>query len=81
MKLSSLSMARDFIVLSVSVEKAAAWGKVDLSAIRVAYRKTLSDTPLMLTPSSIVENSDGSLSVEVPVLAGDSGFFQVVFQK
>jgi uncharacterized repeat protein (TIGR02543 family) len=81
MKLSSLSMARNFIVLSVSVEKAAAWGKVDLSAIKVTYRKTLSDTPLMLTPSSIVENSDGSLSVEVPVLAGDSGFFQVVFQK
>ena len=81
MKLSSLSMARNFIVLSVSVEKAAAWGKVDLSAIKVTYRKTLSGTPLMLTPSSIVENSDGSLSVEVPVLAGDSGFFQVVFQK
>jgi hypothetical protein len=81
MKLSSLSMARNFIVLSVSVEKAAAWGKVDLSAIKVAYRKTLSDEPLMLTPSAIVENPDGSLSVEVPVPAGDSGFFQVVFQK
>jgi hypothetical protein len=35
----------------------------------------------MLTPSAIVENPDGSLSVEVPVPAGDSGFFQVVFQK
>jgi hypothetical protein len=81
MKLSSLSMARNFIVLSVSVEKAAAWGKVDLSAIKVAYRKTLSDEPLMLTPSAIVENPDGSLSVEVPVPVGDSGFFQVVFQK
>mgnify|MGYP003302976080 CR=1 FL=1 len=81
MKLSSLSMARNFIVLSVSVEKAAAWGEVDLSAIKVAYRKTLSDEPLMLTPSAIVENPDGSLSVEVPVPAGDSGFFQVVFQK
>jgi uncharacterized repeat protein (TIGR02543 family) len=81
MKLSSLSMARDFIVLSVSVENAAAWGKVDLSAIKVAYRKTLSDEPLMLMPSAIVENPDGSLSVEVPVPAGDSGFFQVVFQN
>ena len=81
MKLSSLSMARNFIVLSVSVEKAAAWGKVDLSAIKVAYRKTLSNEPLMLTPSAIVENPDGSLSVEVPEPAGDSGFFQVVFQE
>ena len=81
MKLSSLSMARNFIVLSVSVEKAAAWGKVDLSSIKVAYRRNLSDEPYMLTPSAIAENPDGSLSVEVPEPAGDSGFFQVVLQK
>ena len=81
MTLSSLAMSASEIELSVSVEKAASWGKVDVLHIKVAYRESLSDAPTMLDPSSVTENADGSLTVKVVAPKGNSGFFQVVLEK
>ena len=58
-----------------------AWGKVDLSHVKVAYRGSLSEKPIMLDPSSVTENADGSLTVQVVAPKGNSGFFQVVLEK
>ena len=81
MTLSSLAVSAREIELSVSVEKAVSWGKVDLSLVKVAYRESLSEKPTMLDPSSVTENADGSLTVKVVAPKGDSGFFQVVLEK
>ena len=81
MTLSSLAMSASEIELSVSVEKAASWGKVDTSLVKVAYRESLSEKPIMLDPSSVTENVDGSLTVKVVAPKGNSGFFQVVLEK
>ena len=81
MTLSSLAVSAREIELSVSVEKAASWGKVDLSLVKVAYRESLSEKPIMLAPSSVTENADGSLTVKVVAPKGNSGFFQVVLEN
>ena len=81
MTLSSLAVSAMEIELSVSVEKAASWGKVDLSLVKVAYRESLSEKPIMLGPSSVTENADGSLTVKVVAPKGNSGFFQVVLEN
>jgi uncharacterized repeat protein (TIGR02543 family) len=81
MTLSSLAVSAMEIELSVSVEKAASWGKVDTSLVKVAYRESLSEKPIMLDPSSVTENADGSLTVKVVAPKGNSGFFQVVLEK
>ena len=79
--LSQLSLAADEISLSVSVEKAASWGTIDPLAVKVSFRKNLSDEPLILDPISVVENGDGSLTVKVASQGTESGFFQVVYLK
>jgi uncharacterized repeat protein (TIGR02543 family) len=81
MTLSLLAVSAREIELSVSVEKAASWGMVDLSLVKVAYRESLSEKPIMLGPSSVTENADGSLTVKVVAPKGNSGFFQVVLEK
>ena len=81
MTLSSLAISAKEIVLSVSVEKAAQWGKVDLSLVKVAYRESLSEKPTILNPLFVTENPDGSLTVRVVAPKGNSGFFQVVLEK
>ena len=79
--LSQLSLAVDEISLSVSVEKAASWGNIDPLAVKVSFWKNLSEEPLILDPSSVVENEDGSLTVKVASQGTESGFFQVVYLK
>jgi hypothetical protein len=81
MTLASLAMSTNEIELSVSVEKAAQWGKVDLSLVKVAYRESLSEKSTILNPLSVTENPDGSLTVRVVAPKSDSGFFQVVLEK
>ena len=81
MALSSLAVSAREIEFLVSVEKAALWGKVDLSLVKVAYRESLSEKPIMLGPSSVMENADGSLIVKVVAPKGNSGFFQVVLEN
>ena len=78
---AALSVEQNTVRLTVSVGRAADWGKVDAGAVRVTYRKTLGSAPQTLKPSAVVENADGSLTVEVTRPAGDSGFFQTTYEK
>lgn len=78
---SSLSVGQETVRLTVSVDRAAKWGKVDAGAVRVTYRATLGSAPQTLKPSAVVENADGSLTVEMARPAGDSGFFQTTYEK
>ena len=66
------------IILNISVEKAAEWGEVNLSALRVEYRAKLDAASQVLLPSSAVREADGSITLELNVPDGDeSGFFRV----
>lgn len=78
---AALSVEQNTVRLTVSVGRAADWGKVDAGAVRVTYRKTLGSVPQTLKPSAVVENADGSLTVEVTRPAGDSGFFRATYEK
>ena len=78
---AALSVEQNTVRLTVSVGRVAEWGKVDAGAVRVTYRKTLGSAPQTLKPSAVVENADGSLTVEVTRPAGDSGFFQATYEK
>ena len=80
-KLSALSLTQNEIELFVSVEKAASWGRIDIAAIKISYRESLSDEPIVLEPSSVVENADGSLTVKTLASGSERGFFQVVYIK
>ena len=63
--------------LAVGVTRAAEWGRVDASRVRVEFRARLGDAPQLLTPRSVTHNADGSMNVEVAVPEGSSGFFRV----
>ena len=63
--------------LAVGVERAAAWGEVDVSRLRVVYQEQLGDAPTDLVPRAVVREADGSLTVEVAAPEGPSGFFRV----
>ena len=62
--------------LAVGVTRAAEWGQVDASRVRVEYRARLGDAPQLLTPR-VTPNADGSMNLEVDVPGGSSGFFRV----
>ena len=69
------------VFLSVDVERASAWGEVDVSRLRVAYRASLGDAPTDLVPRAVTHEADGSLTVEVDAPEGPSGFFRVKLVK
>ena len=69
------------MLLSVSVEKAASWGEVNTDKISVNYSANLGDEPEVIKPDSVTKNGDGSLTVEVTVPEGQSGFFQTTIAE
>ena len=69
------------VQLSVGVARAAAWGEVDLSRLRVVYRAQLGDAPTDLVPDRVVQGADGSLTLDVTAPDGPSGFFGVKLLK
>ena len=77
LRTASLAVSGRTVRLAVAVERAAAWGVVDASALRVEYRAQLGDAPAVLTPRAVVREADGSLMLEVEAPEGDSGFFRV----
>ena len=79
--MSTLGMRGTSVRLTVSVEKAAEWGQVDLGAIRVKYRNTLSDPATVLTPTAATRNADGTVTLEVAPPEGTSGFFQTIIKR
>ncbi len=81
LKMAAVDVSEKRVKLTVSVEKAASWGEVDTSAVRVKYRSSLTESAQMLSPDSVVRNPDGSITVEVIPPEGGSGFFQTVIEK
>ena len=77
LRMAALAVSGRTVRLAVAVERAAAWGVVDASALRVEYRAQLGDAPAVLMPRAVVREADGSLTVEVEAPEGDSGFFRV----
>ena len=70
-------LAPQNVHLSVGVARASTWGEVDASRLRVEYRAQLGDAPTDLVPRTVTHEPDGSLTVEVDVPEGPSGFFRV----
>lgn len=77
LRTAALAVSGRTVRLAVAVERAAAWGAVDASALRVEYWAQFGDAPAVLTPRAVVRGADGSLTLEVEAPEGDSGFFRV----
>ncbi len=77
LSLGGLEAASGAVRLSVAVDRAAAWGAVDASRLRVEYRAQLGDKAAVLTPRAVTHEADGSLTLEVAAPEGPSGFFRV----
>ena len=67
--------------LTVGVERASTWGAVDASRLRVVYQAQIGDAPTDLVPNRILQEADGSLTLEVAAPDGPSGFFRVKLLK
>ncbi len=67
--------------LTVGVERASTWGAVDASRLRVVYQAQIGDAPTDLVPNRILQEADGSLTLEVTAPDGPSGFFRVKLLK
>ena len=67
--------------LTVGVERASTWGAVDASRLRVVYQAQIGDAPTDLVPNRILQEADGSLTIEVAAPDGPSGFFRVKLLK
>jgi len=78
--MSSVAMKPGKVVLTLSVDRAAAWGAVDASAIRVEHLRTLDGTAETLTPSAR-ENADGTVTLEVSAPVGETGFLRTILVK
>ena len=69
------------VVLPVAVGRAAEWGAVDGSKVRVEYRENLTDAPTTLVPT-VRSNAGGTLTLGVtPPGKSASGFFRVKVEK
>lgn len=77
LSLTGLGVSEASVTVSVSVLRAADWGEVDASALRVEYRASLGDAPVDLVPRRVERRADGSLAVEVAAPGGSTGFFRV----
>ncbi len=77
LSLGGLETAPGAVRLTVAVERAAAWGAVDTSRLRVEYRAQLGDKATVLAPRAVTREADGALTLEVAAPEGPSGFFRV----
>ena len=81
LSLGGLEAAPGAVRLSVAVKRAAAWGAVDASRLRVEYRARLGAAPSVLAPRAVTRGADGSLTLEVAAPEGASGFFRVRLEE
>ncbi len=71
------AVSAETVVLTFRVTRRSSWGALDVSAIRIFSRETLDGAATILTPTSIVDNGDGTVTATVAVPPGStSGFFQ-----
>ena len=80
LKTRSVSLAPGRVTMTLSVRKASSWGVVNPASVKARYWATLSEPAEILTPTAATDNGDGTLTVEVAVPEGNSGFLQAVME-
>ena len=80
LKTQSVSLAPGRVTMTLSVRKASSWGAVDPASVKVRYWASLSEPAETLSPTAATDNGDGTLTVEVAVPEGNSGFLQAVME-
>ena len=80
LKTQSVSLAPGRVTMTLSVRKASSWGAVDPASVKVRYWASLSEPAEILVPTAATDNGDGTVTVEVAVPEGNSGFLQAVME-
>ena len=65
---------------TLSVRKASSWGAVDPASVKVRYWASLSEPAETLSPTAATDNGDGTITVEIAIPEGNSGFLQAVME-
>ena len=80
LKTQSVSLAPGRVTMTLSVRKASSWGAVDPASVKVRYWASLSEPAETLSPTAATDNGDGTVTVEVAIPEGNSGFLQAVVE-
>ena len=80
LKTQSVSLAPGRVTMTLSVRKASSWGAVDPASVKVRYWASLSEPAETLSPTAATDNGDGTVTVEIAIPEGNSGFLQAVME-
>ena len=80
LKTQSVSLAPGRVTMTLSVRKASSWGAVDPASVKVRYWASLSEPAETLSSTAATDNGDGTVTVEIAIPEGDSGFLQAVME-
>ncbi len=80
LKTQSVSLEPGHVTMTLSVRKASSWGAVDPASVKVRYWASLSEPAETLSPTAATDNGDGTITVEIAIPEGDSGFLQAVME-
>ena len=80
LKTQSVSLAPGRVTMTLSVRKASSWGAVDPASVKVRYWASLSEPAETLSPTAATDNGDGTVTVEIAIPEGNSGFLQAVVE-
>ena len=77
----SAPSAKKTMTLSVKCDRAAEWGTVKASSVKVLYQSTLDDAAVELPLKASSADADGNVTLEVETPEGTSGFFRLKFEN
>ena len=80
LKTQSVSLESGRVTMTLSVRKASSWGAVDPASVKVRYWASLSEPAETLSPTAATDNGDGTITVEIAIPEGNSGFLQAVVE-
>ena len=80
LKTQSVSLEPGRVTMTLSVRKASSWGAVDPASVKVRYWASLSEPAETLSPTAATDNGDGTITVEIAIPEGNSGFLQAVME-
>ena len=80
LKTQSVSLEPGRVTMTLSVRKASSWGAVDPASVKVRYWASLSEPAETLSPTAATDNGDGTVTVEIAIPEGNSGFLQAVME-
>ena len=80
LKTQSVSLESGRVTMTLSVRKASSWGAVDPASVKVRYWASLSEPAETLSPTAATDNGDGTITVEIAIPEGNSGFLQAVME-